>query len=141
MVNTLILGLAYIWVMLDPDCLNVLTVHYNKYGDESLDCGLGAQSCPYIFLAINWLTIRIKLPWWLSGEEFACQCTRHRFNPSSRKILHATEQLSLITEPTLQSPGVATTESHAPQRSCSIRETTANQIAASTHRSSEIKPA
>ena len=52
-VNILILGLAYICAMLDPDCLNVLTVHYNENRDESLDYGLGAQSCSYIFLAIS----------------------------------------------------------------------------------------
>ena len=28
------------------------------------------------------------LPWWLSAEESACQCRRHRFNPSSGKIPH-----------------------------------------------------
>ena len=42
------------------------------------------------------------LPWWLSGKESACQCRRHGFNPSSRKIPHATEQLSpcsTTTEP------------------------------------------
>jgi len=27
--------------------------------------------------------------WWLCGEEFTCQCRRHRFNPRSRKIPHA----------------------------------------------------
>ena len=35
------------------------------------------------------------LPWWLSGKESACQCRRHRFDPWSGKIPHATEQLSL----------------------------------------------
>ena len=43
------------------------------------------------------------LPWWLSGKESACQCKGHRFDPWSRKIPHASEQLSpraTITEPT-----------------------------------------
>ena len=34
------------------------------------------------------------LPWWLRVKESACQCRRHRFNPWSGKIPHATEQLS-----------------------------------------------
>ena len=34
------------------------------------------------------------LPWRLTGEEPACRYRRHRFNPWSGKILHATEQLS-----------------------------------------------
>jgi len=37
----------------------------------------------------------IELPWWFSGKESACQCRRHRFNPWSRNIPHAPEQLSL----------------------------------------------
>ena len=34
------------------------------------------------------------LHWWCSGEESACQCTGHRFDPWSGKIPHAMEQLS-----------------------------------------------
>ena len=34
------------------------------------------------------------LPWWLSGKEATCQCRRHQFNPQSRKIPLAVEQLS-----------------------------------------------
>ena len=34
------------------------------------------------------------LPWWSSGLESTCQCRGHGFNPWSRKIPHATEQLS-----------------------------------------------
>ena len=33
------------------------------------------------------------LPWWLSDKESSCQCRRHGFNPWSRKIPHAMEQL------------------------------------------------
>ena len=29
---------------------------------------------------------RIRLPWWLTGEEFACQWGRSRFNPWVRKM-------------------------------------------------------
>ena len=42
------------------------------------------------------------LPWWRSGWESACQCRGHGFEPWSRKIPHAAEQLSpcaIITEP------------------------------------------
>ena len=34
------------------------------------------------------------LPWWYSREELACQCRGQGFNPWSRKIPHAMEQLS-----------------------------------------------
>ena len=50
------------------------------------------------------------LPWWLSGKESTCQCRRHGSDPWSRKIPHATEQLSpqaTTTEPVLQSLGTA----------------------------------
>ena len=33
----------------------------------------------------------LKVSWWLSGKESACQCRRHEFNPWSRKIPHALE--------------------------------------------------
>ena len=33
------------------------------------------------------------LPWWYSGSESTCHCRRHGFDPSCRKIPHATEQL------------------------------------------------
>ena len=33
------------------------------------------------------------LPWWLSGKKSVCQCRRHRFSSSSRRIPHA-KQLS-----------------------------------------------
>ena len=28
----------------------------------------------------------LRLPWWLSGKESACQCRRHRFDPWVGKI-------------------------------------------------------
>ena len=46
---------------------------------------------------LNWTlleTLRTGLPWWLSGEDSAGQCRRHGFDPWSRKIPHAVEQLS-----------------------------------------------
>ena len=47
----------------------------------------------------------IRLPWWSSGEESACQCRRCRFDPWSDKIPRLMEQLS---------PRATTTEAHAP---------------------------
>ena len=37
----------------------------------------------------------VRLPLWLSGKKSACQCREHRFDPWSRKIPRASEQLSL----------------------------------------------
>ena len=51
--------------------------------------------------------------WWLSGKESACQCRRYGFHPSSNKIPHGEQQLSLwatTTETRLQSLGASTTE-------------------------------
>ena len=53
------------------------------------------------------------LPWRLRGEESACQARTHGFDPSSGRIPHATEQLSLCTttsESMLWSPEASTTE-------------------------------
>ena len=46
--------------------------------------------------------VYLGLPWWCSGWKSACQCRGHRFDPWSRKIPHAAEQLSpraTTTEP------------------------------------------
>ena len=40
-----------------------------------------------------YLKLSMGLPWWCSGLESACQCRGHGFEPQSRKIPHATEQL------------------------------------------------
>ena len=37
------------------------------------------------------------LSWWLSGKECTCQHRKHGYNPQSRRISHATEQLSSCT--------------------------------------------
>ena len=53
------------------------------------------------------------LLWWLSGKESTYQCRRHRFDPSSGKILHAVEQLSpcaTAIESVLWSLGATTAE-------------------------------
>ena len=31
------------------------------------------------------IQVLVTVPWWLSGKEFACQCTRREFDPSVRK--------------------------------------------------------
>ena len=62
----------------------------------------------------NYTEIHMEmLPRWLSGKKSAYQCRRHAFDPWSRKVQHAVEQLSLhtsATEPVRQSPGAATAE-------------------------------
>ena len=57
--------------------------------------------------------ILLGLSWWLSGKESASQLRGYGFDPWSRKIPCAKEQLSLCTTttgPVLQSPGAATIE-------------------------------
>jgi len=54
-----------------------------------------------------------RLPWWLRGKESTCQCRAHRFDPWSRKIPPAAEQLSpcaRTTDPGLESPEAPSTE-------------------------------
>ena len=56
---------------------------------------------------ISWITRNTGLPWWCSGWESACQCRGHGFEPWSRKIPHATEQLgpwATTTEPACLEP-------------------------------------
>ena len=48
-----------------------------------------------IIKAIRYMNL--GLPWWLSGKESACQCRIHKFDPWSKKISHAKEQLSPST--------------------------------------------
>ena len=49
--------------------------------------------------------------WWSRGEESTCQCREHGFNPWSRKIPHAVEQLSPCA--TMLSPSATTREAAA----------------------------
>ena len=59
------------------------------------------------------LSSHMGLPWGLSGKEPARQCRRLGFDPWSRMLTHATEQLNpcvTIIEPVLYSPGAMTTE-------------------------------
>ena len=53
------------------------------------------------------------LPWWRSDWESACQCRGHGFEPWSRKIPHAAEQLgpwATTTEPARLEPVLPTRE-------------------------------
>ena len=54
------------------------------YSTNTLECTLN-------------LIKNMGLPWWYSGWTSTCQCRGRRFNPWSRKIPRATEQLSLCT--------------------------------------------
>ena len=59
-----------------------------------------------------------RLPWWLSGKESTCQCRAHGFNPWSRKIPQASEQLLLKPElpnktTTREQPVLSTTREKA----------------------------
>ena len=59
---------------------------------SSQEIGTGA------FLEVQWLGLQAsQIPQWCSGKESDCQCKRHRFNPWSRKITYATEQLSVCS--------------------------------------------
>ena len=49
------------------------------------------------FIPFKKIFIYLGFPWWLSGKESACQGRRHGFNPWSRKMPHAKEQLDLCT--------------------------------------------
>ena len=74
------------------------------------------HSHPNIFqvMFICLLTSLCRLPWGLSGEESTYQCRRHGFDPWSRRIPQAEEQLSpwaRAAELVLQSLGATTTES------------------------------
>ena len=60
--------------------------------------GAGRTIAAYVFFFFNLKPV-IKIfpqgfPCWLSGKESACQCRRCKFDPWSRKIPHAAEQLS-----------------------------------------------
>ena len=78
-----------------------------------------------------------RLPWWLRGKESACQGRRHGFGLWSRKIPHATEQLSAFTtttEPALSSPRAqlpslcaAAAEARSPQSPCAAARSHCNE--------------
>ena len=60
----------------------------------------------------------LRLPWWPSRYKSACQCRGHRFDPWSRKIPHATEQLSPCTKtkPVCLEPVLCNNRSHCNEK-------------------------
>ena len=52
------------------------------------------------------------LPWWLSVYELACQCRAYKFDPYSRKIPYAAEQLTCLLQ-LLKPTGL---QAHVPQQ-------------------------
>ena len=67
---------------------NSLEVHSS--GGEGTYNGGGL---PASVSAPLWSEAAIRLPWWCSGWESACQCRGHGFKPWSGKMPHAAEQL------------------------------------------------
>ena len=71
---------------------------------------------------------QLGLLWWFGGKEATCQRKKHKFHPWSKKVPHASEQLSpwatateWAEEPQLLSPCATTPEAdeprpHAPQK-------------------------
>ena len=69
-------------------------------------------------------SLKRGLPYWLSDKESTCQCRRRGFDPLSRKIPHAAEQLSPYATtigPVVQSLGTITTEPTCP-RACAPQQ-------------------
>ena len=63
-------------------------------------------------------TATLGFPWWLSGKESACQCRGCGFDPWSRTIPQAAEQLGPCATShwaCALSPGAATPAAHAPE--------------------------
>ena len=89
-------------------------------------------------------TEHLTLSRWPSSKESSCQCRRHVFDPWSRKIPHAVEQLSpwaTTTEPVLWSPEAVTTEACMPYRPGSaIREATAMKSPCTAMKSRPCSP-
>ena len=56
--------------------------------------GLTLTKAKLVEFIVQTKNYKIGLPWWLSGKASACQCRRHRFDPWSRKIPQAEDQLS-----------------------------------------------
>ena len=90
-----------------PTNFNVLCFHY-------LSILIFSNILWFILWHIGYLIeMSFLLPWWLSGKQSTCQCMKYEFDPWSRRIPHAMEQLSLcITaiESVLQSSGTTTTK-------------------------------
>ena len=64
---------------------------------------------------ISTLSTSRGLPWGFSGEESACQCRRHGFDPWSRKIPHATKPSCHYHWPCTLGSGIYNYRVHEPQ--------------------------
>ena len=71
---------------------NKLNNTLNKYKLNKVNNELDRMAYDFYKILQNLLR---GLPWWLSGKESACQCTRHRFDPWPGKVPRAAEQQSL----------------------------------------------
>ena len=60
-----------------------LSIYYVIFLLSHIACDLLQRVLSILFTAI----VLIRLLWWLSGEESACQCRSLRFNPWVRNIL------------------------------------------------------
>ena len=47
-----------------------------------------------IYVLAKMFNNSLRIPWWLSGKEFARQCRGHRFDPWARKIPYTAEALN-----------------------------------------------
>ena len=70
---------------------NKLNNTLNKYKLNKVNNELDRMAYDFYKILQNLLR---GLPWWLSGKESACECTRHRFDPWPGKIPWAAEQQS-----------------------------------------------
>ena len=86
-----ILKKAEIWEGHDETEAESMTKRLNDKGLPSFLACLIFLYPGYCFLCLD--IPLFGLPWWLSGKESACQCRRHRFDPWSGRIPHASEQL------------------------------------------------
>ena len=78
------------------DIDNKLMVIKGEKGSGGMEWEVRVSRCKLLY--VEWIKNKVWLPWWLSSKESTCQCRRHGFHPWSRKIPHATEQLSLYAK-------------------------------------------
>ena len=69
---------------------NKLEVHFGKTHHDA-----DRETCSLEDSYRSFQKLRLGLSRWLSGKESTCQYGRHRFDPWSRKIPRAMEQISL----------------------------------------------
>ena len=73
----------------------------SKFSQQLTSSLLKASNIMYVVKTRQFTTLyNLDFPGGDNGEESTCQCRGHRFNPWSRKILYAVEQLSSCTTST-----------------------------------------